>query len=204
MLLKYHPELQFRLQSYKHLRTYIALFPYKRKLVASIHVNKIICILICFQDQTFSLQFLVYSGATQACLELLLCATDTDAGPQVSLGTLWHSRFGTLLYVQTVPARTAPKNAPLEPQANALGSPDTVQVMQRSCSFYFRPIAEHERGRWIPKLQWEGWRERCYQTYQKRKASGYSNEGRAYGDGQRFFVPPVIMSVMVSWAALLL
>lgn len=144
MLLKYHPELQFRPQSYKHLRTYITLFLYKRKLVPPIHVNTIINILTCFQDQTFSLQFLMYSGAMQAHLKLLLCATDTDAGTQVSLRTLWHSRFGTLLFMQTVPARTAPITWPLEPRANTLRNPDTVQVVQRSCSFYFHPLAEHQ------------------------------------------------------------
>lgn len=43
MLLKWHPKLQFRWQSYKHSRTYVALFVYKTKLVKSACVNKTMC-----------------------------------------------------------------------------------------------------------------------------------------------------------------
>lgn len=80
MLLKYHPEWQFRLQSSKHLRSYTALFLYKRKLETFIHVNKVVRIVACFQDETFSLRFQMYCGAMKVHLKLFLSVTGT--GPQ--------------------------------------------------------------------------------------------------------------------------
>lgn len=178
MLLKYHPELQFRPQSYKHSRTYIALFLYKRKLVASIHVNKIICILTCFQDQTFSLQFLMYSGVTQAHLKLY-CVRQMQAH-KWAWGPYDAPALGHFSSCKQSRQGQHRRTWLLEPQADTLASLDTVQVMQRSCSFYFHPLAQHQWGCWIPKLQWEGWQEHCYQTYQKLKWSGIRPQWRGH------------------------
>lgn len=53
-----------------------------------IHVNKIVCIVACLQDQALSLQFQMYRGAMQVHLKLFLSVTGTDTGTEGSLWTL--------------------------------------------------------------------------------------------------------------------
>lgn len=111
MLLKYHPEWQFRLQSYKHLRTYTALLLYKRKLVTFIHVKKIVCIVACFQNQSFSLLFHMYCGAMPIPFKTF---PECDRQIQVqrrACGPCETHALGHFCFGQTVLARTAPKNA---------------------------------------------------------------------------------------------
>lgn len=148
MLLKYHPELQFRSQSYKHLRTHIALFLHKRKIVASIHLNKIRCIFVCFQDQAFSLQFHYNSWCkvhaspfqTYCVWQTQMQVHNWTEGPCDTLA--WGHFFSCKQSQQGQHQRTWPR----ELQASTPGGPGSVQVMQQNCNSYFHPIAEHQWG----------------------------------------------------------
>lgn len=129
MLLKYHPEWQFRLQSYKHLRSYTALFLYKRKLETFIHVNKIVLIVACFQDETFSLQFQMYCGAMQVHLKLFLSVTGTQ---KRACGPCETHALGHFFLVKQSWQGQHQRMQTVEPQASTSGSPDTEQAMQRA------------------------------------------------------------------------
>lgn len=126
MLLKYHPEWQFRLQSYKHLRTYTALLLYKRKPMTFIHVNKIVCIVARFQNQSFSLLFYMCCGATPIPFKTF---PERDRQIQVqrrACGLCETHALGHFCSGQHQRMQTG------EPQACTPGSPDTVQAMQRT------------------------------------------------------------------------